>query len=487
MDFIDLIPANKNNLISLLKSEELFSESEETFDFSRITDFINSLIDDAHFLIELPYTDIHYRDSYYFYFAEKFKNYKRNTARIHIFPVEVNENNFQNENYLGFFIVRPLGDCPQGHSFVSPSAFKNKDFLCCLTKSKVSILGANFEIMAFPHVAQDSETQTCAESSLWSILNYFGTKYNKYKVYNPSEIIEKLNSFSGHRMLPSKGLSLEELSSCLNSCGQRCIIYTEKDNLGERFFSIMRIYIESGMPVVVLLNKKGTGHAVLAMGHENLSLSNTINLLHENAHQWNDISSVDKKLVFIDDNFPPYVMDSCSLPSERYKNTNLQDMKISAFVVPLQKHMYMDALDAYYLVSMVFDNPIYGLNRLGKEKWITRLLLTKSRSFKGKVLDDTRLDGSIREMLLKMSFPKFIWICEIFTEQSYTNEECKGILILDSTGRSDSLSSVLLYYVNNFIIEHNGLGFTKKNIVKEVFSKDIYRNNLREGWILWKD
>ena len=213
---------------------------------------MDSLNDNLSFFVEFPYTDSHFRDCYYFYHAAKFVDLPRETLRVHIFDSSIvdvdslfdnvsNEVVALSELYYGFFIVRPLNRFPLGHSFISPRAFKQRNFLCCLVKERVYLLGIRLEVCAFPHVPQDTETHTCAESSLWALLNYYGSKYKNYQTLLPSDIIRLLDSVSAHRMLPSNGLTVNELSTVLTRGGHNCVLYTENTDK-EMLLQIMRIY-----------------------------------------------------------------------------------------------------------------------------------------------------------------------------------------------------------------------------------------------------
>ena len=489
MQVINLISVDKSNLFPRLKelAKNLFCEENDAFDCHRIDTLVKSFKDDVYFLFEFPYIDEHFRDSYYLYYAEKFLEYKRNSIRIHIFDEKVDDKNFaeKQNSYLGYFIIRPLKQYILGHSFISPKAFKNNNFLCCLVKDAVHIMGNKFEVCAFPHVAQDTETQTCAESSLWSLLSYFGAKYRHYRPYKPSEIIEKLSNIVGHRVLPSKGLLLEELAACLNSCGQNCTVYclNKKDEENTKNnFSLMRIYIESGMPFVVSLENEKAGHAVLAIGHEEIKPDRVLAYQSASKKAWMDVSEFDKKLVFIDDNCVPYSVDSCEKPALRYENF-LQDMEISAFIVPFHKHMFIDAQMALGLLSMTFDDKKFGLKKFGSH-WITRLLLTTGNSFKTSVEKDSLMGHNFKTFFTRMSVPKFIWLCEIYSADSYLEDKCVGLVLIDSTGNKKSLESVLFYCVNDSRMINDGISWIdQRNMPK--FQKQTYRNNLKGAWNKW--
>ena len=215
--------ASKDNLCEILLSSFYFLDS---IDLKRIELLLESLKDNLTFYVEYPYVDSHFRDTYYFYYSTKFHNYKRDCARVHIFSEDVTYNIKDNdERYLGYFIIRPLSNHPLGKSFISPKAFKNDDFVCCLCKQSVNLSGIPLSVNAFPHVVQDEETHKCAESVIWMLLSYFGTKYGTYNSLLPSDIRKKIGNVLKHRLLPSSGLTLEEITICLNSSNHNCLFY----------------------------------------------------------------------------------------------------------------------------------------------------------------------------------------------------------------------------------------------------------------------
>lgn len=54
------------------------------------------------------------------------------------------------------------------------------------------VLGVKLFIEGFPHSSQDSETITCAETTIWAAMEYFGTRYSDYKPVLPSTIIKTM-------------------------------------------------------------------------------------------------------------------------------------------------------------------------------------------------------------------------------------------------------------------------------------------------------
>lgn len=465
----------------------------DSYDFSRIDNLLSKLKDTLVFYIESPYIDSHYRDTYYSYYASKFQDYERTCLRVHIFLEDVmNDIEDDDERYLGYFIVRPLPLHPLGRSFIAPAAFKNDSFLCCLCKQSINFMGFHLSVCAFPHIVQDEETHKCAESVVWMLLSYFGTKFCSYNTLLPSEIRRKIDSISKHRLLPSNGLTLEEITVCLNSTNHNCLYYLFDDKTPDKvlYFIAMRIYIESGMPfIVAYTDEHGANHVVLAVGHENIDFD----AIHAkftgyNDKCWHDVSAYEKQLVFMDDNFPQYVVDNSEGEISRYKPK--MNYKIRGFIVPTHRHMHMDALGAFKLMNTIFDEKNTGLASLGNERWITRLFLTSGKSFKHSLIDDNVIDDEHRGYFLSMLLPKFIWVCELYDECSYKPnandvQVCSGILLLDAT-EMWTVSSVLAFYIEDWYYENLG---TYLNPIKTefLFRKKAYKHNLKGAWNKWQD
>lgn len=477
MNFIKAKCVTKVDLISSLDIE--LKSFLNYVDYTRIDELINQMRD-VSFLIEHPYIDDVYRDNYYLYYSSKLRNYERNVIRVHIIDTsdisDIDDEEKIQQVYLGYFIVRPLSVHPLGRSFISPNAFKKHGYSICTCNLKCNFFGNDLEIQGFPHIVQDSESHTCAESSMWALDSYFGAKFPIYRKHEMSEILEKLHFFSARRLLPSQGLSLLEIASALNSLGQNCITYPVEDN---ESFNIMQIYIESGMPFLLSLENEehSIGHAILAIGHEKVDYDNVISDLAEDRKTcWHSISSFNKKLVYIDDNFSPYTIDNCRGNQERYLEC-WGDIKITSFVVPLHKHMYLEATGAFNIIKTFFNDPVNGLQAFGK-RFITRLFLTNSSSFKQMLKDDILISDTHKNLFLSSLFPKFIWVCEIYNENEYSSEKCCGIIILDAT-ESLIYRSLMYYFLDNFMYSFEN-GMLRKNKMSISFIKSMYKHNLQE-------
>jgi len=499
-DFLGISVASKDTLIEKLNFPLQMPEfcGQKIQQFEQTGDFLANLVDDISFVIEFPYVDRHYRDTYYSFYSSKFAKIGRNCVRVHIFEGTINDDDIfnkeskLNDRYRGFFIVRPLMRHILGRSLISPKAFKENKFVCCLMKARVSLFGNEFIIHGFPHISQDEETHTCAESALWGFNEYYGSKYSyQYKPLLPSQVIKPLQENAERRILPSRGLTEKELARCLNSNGFQSLVYSiVKYPKHKSILRLLNIYVESGFPLLLTLTNNKNGHVVLVIGHEDDDVIYHSQGSHSpwaqyDRSSWVDVSFVHKRLVFIDDNLPPYYIANLFDPKQE-SCLKYREWTVSSFIVPLPPHMFLVAETVYDLVKSVFNDPMVGLERKGG-KWITRLLLTSSYSFKKFIFGlDSSTDNNFRKRLLRLPLPRFIWIVEIYRAQEFVRDGyCSGLLIIDATGDGKSLASVLFYIVDNNIFTHNGFVWDNEPKLTINFKMRTYKNNLKGEWNQW--
>ncbi|MBI5538549.1 MAG: hypothetical protein HY951_00690 [Bacteroidia bacterium] len=448
------------NIASLINSVSILTEmlvsdfviprqTAERLVKDRYHPYIEALNDGIWVFIESPYVDKVYRDSYYNYFSSKLNHDKKDCIRISLFNSEIKFNDFRDNStidelknkFLGFIVIRPTPPSIIGRSVITPEAFKKNSFKSRLINVKTTVNYVKMKVRGFPHSSQDTETITCAETTIWSCLEYFGTEYPEYKTILPSQITNVLSKVAFERQLPSIGLNVRQISSALKEFGFGSKIYSSRDyngNMWPDFPVISSTYIESGIPLILILHKsQGAGHAVLCIGHENLekthfdqlNVPKTLNNI-----KVYDLDYIKKKFIIIDDNYPPYQSSYFDNPCQYYKNTVFHNYRIEYIVVPLYPKIYLDAFEAknfvYDLISLspwkMVDNSTVAL----------RFYLASTRSFKDWLALKSNMQEDLREIILSIAMPKFIWITEVGTKDSFSQkpEKAKGIILLDATG-----------------------------------------------------
>lgn len=397
----------------------------------------------TYLLVETQYVDRTYRDSYYNYFSSKSNHYIKNCIRISVFDGVIEESDFRNLNkyskllaqYRGFYVLRPTFPYVMGRTIISPRCLKESNFSCCITHFNTSAHGLKFSVDGFPHSSQDTETVTCAETSLWAIMQYFGNKYPWYIPALPSKIIEVLNTLAVERQIPSQGLSILKMSYALKQFGFGNKIYSKKAY--DDFEQILSCYIESGIPLIIYVANNTVKHALLAIGHENVDTLQIDNI-PPNEYEVSsgkkltiyDYDSIKKKFIFIDDNRPVYQKATLDNPTIHYTDKDWDGCVVNCFIVPLYPRIYLDAFEAKKFITL-FLQAFFKIPE--DTEIVLRTFLASSRSFKAKLALNDSFTSDAKTIVMQIAMPKFIWVAEISDKELIKNKTATGLILLDAT------------------------------------------------------
>ena len=437
-------------IISEFYSIEKLDPAVET----TIGTLIDDIKEDSHFVIEYPYVDKLYRDSYYHFFSSKHREYSRDCIRVSVFLETINEQDLWDsskreklmESYRGFFIIRPTLPHVIGRSFLNKSVLIGCQFYTCETSLEISMNGVRLKTNGFPHSRQNRENTTCAETSLWVLMEYFSERYSYYKSVLPSEIINRLNQISDERLLPSQGLNASQVAYTLKEFGFGSKIYskTSFDELND----IMLVYIESGIPFIAILdNQQGNyadealAHAVVVCGKEHIDITNVEWVKGKDGNYHTE--DIERRILIMDDNQGPYRLVDIKSPYKDYEDDSFHNFEFSAIIVPLYPKIYLEATQAKELaMSIVRDG---DLGYAYSEGSVYRFLLSSGRSYKAHINSLNEIDQAVRALALATPMPKFVWILEIYeSKEAIQEEEGKGFMVIDATEINNNISDALL-------------------------------------------
>lgn len=425
---------------------------------------INQLKKGLNLLVETEYIDKVYRDSYYKYYSTKLFEYNRDCIRVSIFDCEINYEMFRNadlieknkEHFLGFFVLRPTDPYIIGRSIISTKALAQNNIKTCFSYIPTSINSIKFDAVGFPHSSQDTETITCAETTLWSIFEYFGNKYPEYKPILPSQILQTLKNVTHERQLPSKGLQINQISYVLKEYGLASKVYSRSE-YGSDFDKLISMYIEGGIPLILSLDNirylsgpgarrdiKYIGHAVLCVGRaeqENYMIDSLaefkskyegINKLLANKKiKFFDSDEIRKQFVFIDDNKPIYQKAFLNNPASNYADPSWNMCEISHFIAPLYKKVYLEAFQAKnFAIKFLLDSS-YPIS--DNREIVLRSFLTSSRSYKQYISLNSELSDESKDEILDFKTPKLIWVFELSNKESSKKNLVEGLILIDAT------------------------------------------------------
>lgn len=405
---------------------------------SLLTQFFKELRPELRMIVETDYVDKVYRDSYYSYFSTKLKDYGRNCLRVSFFePVFNTKEEFfklteeqAQVAYRGFLVIRPLAKCI-GRNAIDTRAKQGLAQTIEIRKADIpaTCLGVKLRAHAFPHASQDEEYMTCAETTVWSMMEYYGNKYSIHQPVLPTDILSTIKSTSFKRQVPSTGLRLEQISLALQRQGFGCMVY-EKSN--PRFQELFTCYLESGLPLAVVVEGKWGKHAVVCVGRPPINRNNMIGKTSKGISVdyvfWNRNEEL---FVFNDDNRPCYQIDAFNSPTPYFTGGSV----ISHFIVPLYKKIYLPAEQAIdksnFLVENDFKAPTGSY---------VRTYLTSSRTYREYVRFNNDIPDAMKEAYLTISLPKFIWVTEVtYSDNDFINNKVNGLILLDATGMTNEM------------------------------------------------
>lgn len=462
------------------------------FDIGRLNALLDTLADDLMVVVECNYVDAVYRNAFYHYYATKFHDFSRECLKLSLFrekdaelgevvltegqeEIDYSREKILKRNFLGFIVLRPI-NAILGRNVISVAAKKAPydEIKICHVDINTTVLGLKVKVSGFPHASQDGEVMTCAETTVWSILEYYGNKYPKYKPVLPSDIREELKLVSDERQWPSDGLTQAQISRCLKNFGFNPKIYPfgyiTKD--GEvKYHPLMKevliTYLQSGFPLALNLRLQNSfeGHAVVGIGIgaiEDLKKEETECTINEEVSEGNFerrknvknfyfVNQSIENIVVNDDNYPCYQKTNLYSPTSYYSYPDLKDMIISGFAVPLPVRIHKDAI-------LAIEHSKNILNLWAPENSVCRMFLASCRSFREHIVLSEILSNENKNELISLDLPQFIWVTEFESKEEYEKNIVSGLIILDATQLRDPATDSLILFIKDQI----GVGFDKE-------------------------
>lgn len=431
--------------------------------------FLSALRVDLKVVVERQYVDRMFRDSYYYMYSKKSFGNSRFCVRLSFLDCQEiqsdglflyrNASKFK-EHYLGFLVLRPILKYIIGRNVISPKAMAERNFAICDVAVPSSVCGVSVSVTGFPHCSQDTETMSCAESTLWSIMEYYAHKSPLYKLLLPSDIHAILSTTSNTRLIPSHGLMFDQLSNVLCHCGFECVLYSKDSFDNETIVSFKEIftcYVESGIPLAVCITTdKEDAHAVVCVGRKIIGRENVFNKNMTEKQDWWGYSQWNccvNDFVFVDDNRSSYQKATFDMPLSYYKEKNKyggdqdeeEEMEdwgngtITHFIAPLPNKVYLDAKAAIAISNSVLHS-VLGLST----GTCVRTFLVSCQDYRDFVIRESNWSDEDIIHFIGLKMPKYVWITEFSDYGTFEKGLANGILVLDSTGRED-VSSILYY------------------------------------------
>lgn len=455
-----------NHLLKAFEESFSFNELERQSALERVQEFTSGFVSNLWVGAESIYVDKLYRDAYYNYYSSKLYEYKRDCMRLSFFAGEITLDDFFTDQsadklqtlFRGFAVIRPTPRNVIGRNVLHPSIIqKAQGYNVSLATFSACIYGIKLSVAGFPHSSQDEEFMVCAETTIWSTMEYFSTRYPEYHPILPRSIHRILANTTMERQVPSSGLNGLQMSFALKELGFGVKIYsagTKQPHEVDELLDLIKMYVESSIPLMILMrNDLGTAHVCNVVGRTDfVSQFSTVPIKTlRNGSQICNYYNREVKYLLVDDNHRPYTEVPLDDPAHHYKSAEWKDCKIVGAVVPLHKRIYMEAIRARKLALIGLDT-FDGMTKL--PNLCLRLLLTSTRTFKHSIAHNPDLGQEHKTLLLSLNMPKFVWIAEVGTQESFAEDKATGMLVMDAT--EPKKNEILAYLLENTYIGRVG-------------------------------
>lgn len=338
----------------------------------------------THGFFEHEYIDADYRNEYANFYVKVFERLPDRCERLHFWQEEV---------YLGFCCIRPIAGAPVGRSAILPA----KDALAntaCLAPTAAHPYGQDLSVNAFPYISQDRRYGRCAHAVIWMISRYHMLKFRGPR-HRMSDIVNGASTHEFERVVPSTGLTTEQIGAAFRHVGLAALHYDIEDAAftDEQARRIITSHINSRMPIA--LGTPGHLTAIIGAGDDDDGFF----------------------VVSSDDEQGPYCV---TRPGEW---TDL--------FVPLPERIYLRAEEAFSVGQrqlekiLARDEAAQARETLGHD-WELRCFAVEASDHKRRIRTRRELPDAVRSAHLRTGTPRWLWIIEIV--DAGTEGEGPGVL-----------------------------------------------------------
>lgn len=425
-------------------------------------------------IVEYPYHDSDYLSSYYIHFSQKLSLYNKMCCRLHV---------LRKGEYYGFITLRPTVDRTKfGKTLLDPRIFINEKAHLALHNFKAHVVGNEMSIEAFPWKSQQTDISICAHTATWTVIKYFGNRFKNYADTTIGDVVSKTKNEWG-REIPSLGLDPKQVSNILKEYGFSPLMIQKKNVEYGEFIDEIVAYIDSGLPMVGFLYP--IKHAVSIVGYSasDYSILDNKELVNEIKDKEIDVvlhSKLIKDIYVMDDNYFPYMKVPFDLPdSDSDVDYGIGQLEYS--VVPLYDRMQLAYQDVYSKFKVWMEN--------NEMDWsspsVVRIYITSSTSLKSKALNSENMSLELKNIILNLVLPKFVWCIDISSYDNYKLGLTDGRIIIDTTAPTLDSEPWILRHDSEMVhfFEMDTVDINNKREYRVLATKinpyNCYENNLK--------
>ena len=184
-----------------------------------------------------------------------------------------------------------------------------------------------------------------------------------------------------------------------------------------------------------------------------------------------------KSIYVMDDRFYPYMKVTKSLPAQ----DDIVDYgmgQINYAIIPLYKRMMLTYNNVYARMVGWYNAGDFDFG----VKPVCRIYLTSANSLKSKAMENNSMLAILRDIIISLSMPKFVWCIDFADVEQYKNHKTSGRIIIDATAATIDEEPWILKHDSHKMQykDFDDLSESIYEIEDNIPPYDMYINNLKE-------
>lgn len=207
--------------------------------------------------------------------------------------------------YLGFCVVRPIPSAPIGRTVLRPYKDLASRIVPTAHVHRVHLCGLELEVSGVPFQQQETAVGACATTAIWSALAVAARNTGR-RAPTPFEVTDAATKhLINDRPFPAdSGLDLQQALGAVRAHGFSPHTFKPSDT-PSLFSFVVKAYLRSGFPVVLLLRDGAGYHAVTAVGYRELEPDSENVYVYGDGQRQLETSHMDRVYVH-EDRLGPY-------------------------------------------------------------------------------------------------------------------------------------------------------------------------------------
>jgi len=430
MPSFQIFEFTRKNLLTLLSNSHT---SIENIELKNHFEYLNSYLgknglNAKSIIVEENYISKDFFSDYSAYYSFCYQNYSKYCKRLHFFSKEFsefdfhtamlrneNENNWVNECYLGYIVVKPIPYTVIGTTILK--TYKSKEIddyrkFFGIRSYSVNLFGFSLKIDSLAFQEQDSVLSACATTAIWSTLQKAAVIDYHVNIKTPFEITQDAAKLSidGGRLFPNNGLTIYQMCQALTNAGLVVEVRNEPKDLTNLYLKkIIHAYAPISIPIILgveVPTGHGYGlHAIAVSGYRLPEFKPTSPVKHIS---W--IPNYIDKIYVHDDQYGPFArIEFNGDDSLKSDWSNKESTKVVAILIPVF-HKIRISYDDVESIIVVVDNMLsYAFNDIVKHEFYWEIQVLFSNDYKH-ALKLSELPVKFKEEIIYENFPKYIWV-----------------------------------------------------------------------------